>query len=82
MRLHPDLEKLLPDERRRVAATEEPVGRVPRIDLTPEDLTAFALAVARAERERCAAEWSGLHPEDDGAAVLRALPDPDWAVTP
>lgn len=49
----------------------------------PKQLTAFALAVARAERERCATEVGRVIGHAHLArTVVRNLPDPDWSVTP
>lgn len=86
--LHPDLAKLLP----RVSLDDWFTGKAVVVPLTPADLTAFALAVARAERERCAIvvhhgprmSWGQDEPEylagrGDAAGALLSMPDPDWA---
>ena len=67
MTLHPDLAKLLPKE----------FG-----DTYPYALTEFALAVARQERERIAAVVQVLGFNNLARTTIRALPDPDWTVTP
>ena len=71
--LHPELLALLPN-----GYGSDVIREIS--GLYPNALTHFALAVARAERERCAAAvgtgslWV--------ASRLRALPDPDWRITP
>lgn len=44
--------------------------------------TAVCLAVARAERERCAVAVADVLLYADADLAIRALPDPDWGVTP
>jgi hypothetical protein len=77
-RLHPDLEKLLPQDCLGIGGVNF---------TTDADITAFALAVARAERERCidalretTCRWDGKRGcRGDNSYTVRALPDPDWS---
>lgn len=73
MHLHNDLEALLPRLEGGWFA-DGPNDPLAYLTLTPSELTAFALAVARQERERCAAMA-----EEHGAAAIDDLDDPAWA---
>lgn len=66
--LHQDLEKLIPQR-----LLPRPDVDVPEMFIfTPEQLTEFALNVARMERERCLAYcWTDR-------ATIWAIPDPTW----
>ena len=68
MTLHPELKRLLP--------RGFMVGFDPELEA---DITAFALAVAKKERERCV---EMLYAEENylGSGTLRALPDPNWRI--
>ena len=73
MSLHPELEKLLP-----TVNDLDPNRR----GLSDTELTAFALAVARTERERCAKEVANEDIFGQAAKWIRTAPDPDWATPP
>jgi len=76
--LNPDLAALLPPINAEVCTVNLRI----LAERYPTVVTAFALAVARAERERCVEAWYDMGDEEDYDMVIRALPDPDWSVTP
>lgn len=71
MSLHPDLAKLL------ARIGDALWENTPYQILSQDNITAFALAVAQAERERCAVWLDSFHPKW-AAGTVRAMPDPDW----
>ena len=79
MSLHPDLAALVRgwDAEVIVTGEDQSISYI----ASPAQLTAFALAVARAERERCANWLCRTIPPlyDLAGAMIDGLPDPAWA---
>ena len=71
MSLHPDLAALMPKPQPMTAQPQSYPHR-----FSDAELTAFALAVARAERERCV-DFMGPRQHRS----LTPMPDPEWAGT-